>query len=312
LLIGAICLVVEWPLVLASLLQAEIVWMLAALACVQVQVVLSAERWRLTALRLGCHLSRTHAVGEYYLATLLNQLLPGGVAGDLLRVARNGRRTGSASSARSVASMPRMAQSVVVERLAGQLALFIVLIFGMAAWPLLSDEAVPRAGWLAVFALCGLALVVVVTVRLIAYRASGRVRAAIEQFGPDLRRCWFEDRAWRRQVPLGLLISLSYVAVFLIVGRAIGETLPPAAWLLIVPLTLFGMLLPVGIGGWGVREAVAAVLWPLAGLSAEAGVATGILYGIVSLVGSLPGAFRLLPRVGLRMSRTKSSTSRGR
>src|SRR3546814_13404904 len=56
---------------------------------VQSQIVLSAMRWRFTAGRLGMRLTRGRAVGEYYVATFLNQVLPGGVAGDALRTWRN-------------------------------------------------------------------------------------------------------------------------------------------------------------------------------------------------------------------------------
>lgn len=304
--------VVDWPQVVASLLRAEPGWLLVAFVSVQVQVILSAERWRLTAERLGVRIERMHAVGEYYLASLLNQLLPGGVAGDLVRVARNSKHGTSLVAPTSTVSLTRMAQSVIVERLAGQLALLALLVSGMLIWPLLTGQPIPATGWFVVLLVCGSTALAMAGGRFIARRVGGKLRQAFEQFGPDLRRCWLNDGAWCLQLPLGLLISSSYIAVFVLAGLAIGEPLPVAAWLLVVPVTLFGMLLPIGIGGWGVREAVAAALWPLAGLSAEAGVATGILYGIVSLSGCLPGALWALPRFGSRMSATKSSTSSGR
>ena len=60
-------------------------WALAALALTVPQVVLSAWRWRLTARRIGLSLALWPAVREYYLATFLNQILPGGVLGDATR-----------------------------------------------------------------------------------------------------------------------------------------------------------------------------------------------------------------------------------
>src|SRR3546814_20020686 len=42
---------------------------------VQSQIVLSAMRWRFTAGRLGMRLTRGRAVGEYYVATFMNQRL---------------------------------------------------------------------------------------------------------------------------------------------------------------------------------------------------------------------------------------------
>src|SRR5690554_3146780 len=62
-----------------------------ALAVSVLQVVLSAWRWRYTAGRLGVSVPMTLAVREYYLATFLNQVLPGGVVGDVNRAWRHSR-----------------------------------------------------------------------------------------------------------------------------------------------------------------------------------------------------------------------------
>jgi uncharacterized membrane protein YbhN (UPF0104 family) len=48
-----------------------------------------ASRWRLTLRQLGIELSQRRALREYALSILLNQLLPFGVAGDAVRVARH-------------------------------------------------------------------------------------------------------------------------------------------------------------------------------------------------------------------------------
>ena len=57
-------------------------WLLAALAVLSLQTVLSALRWRLTAGQLGILIDRATAVREYYLSQIVNQALPGGMLGD--------------------------------------------------------------------------------------------------------------------------------------------------------------------------------------------------------------------------------------
>ena len=81
------------------------------------QTVLSAMRWRLTARQLGQTIPLTRAIGEYYLAQVVNQSLPGGVVGDAGRAVR----------ARHQAGLRRAGAAVAIERLAGQVALFLVL-----------------------------------------------------------------------------------------------------------------------------------------------------------------------------------------
>jgi hypothetical protein len=54
------------------------------------------------------------------------------------------------------------------------------------------------------------------------------------------------------------------------------------------------MALPLSIGGWGPREGVAAWAFAAAGLTAAAGVTTAVIYGVLALVATLPGAVLLV------------------
>ena len=54
-------------------------------------------------------------------------------------------------------------------------------------------------------------------------------------------------------------------------------------------LVMLAMVLP-SVGGWGPREGVTAWAFGAAGLGAQRGVATAVVYGVMVLVASLPGA----------------------
>ena len=54
-------------------------------------------------------------------------------------------------------------------------------------------------------------------------------------------------------------------------------------------LVMLAMVLP-SVGGWGPREGVTAWAFGAAGLGAERGVATAVVYGVMVFVASLPGA----------------------
>ena len=79
---------------------------------------------------------------------------------------------------------------------------------------------------------------------------------------------------------------------------------------LIAPV-LMSMLIPVSIAGWGVREATAAGLWIVVGLTAEDGVAISAAYGLLVLLSSLPGALFLLTAGRDRTERLRPSESGG-
>lgn len=48
------------------------------------------------------------------------------------------------------------------------------------------------------------------------------------------------------------------------------------------------------VAGWGPREGVAAWAFGMAGLGAAAGVTASVVYGVMALVATLPGAVVLL------------------
>jgi len=195
-------------------------WLALALALGVPQVVLSAWRWRLTAGRLGVPLSLACAVREYYLATFLNQVLPGGILGDATRAWRHAREAGSTAAW----------AAVLIERLSGQLALALVAAAGVVASPAL--RALPgrlaahtnlptESGWVlagALIALAGGAVLAVKRQRPLAVRSLAALHHAL------LARA-----VLARQLGASLLVVASYVAVFLCCLRMIGVDTPFSA-----------------------------------------------------------------------------------
>ena len=251
-------------------------WFIATLLLVNAVTILSALRWRMTAAALDLHLPLGLAVREYYLAQFANQTLPGGVLGDASRALRS----------RHGGPLRRAAQAVVLERAAGQAGMAAVALGGAGA--MLVTQGAPAdlpgilwlpAGFLALLLVGGAAVALL--------GASGG------EGGWRLAAHTALIRRLPAQAALSLVIAALTVAAFATSARATGSLLMPVAAAFIVPLVLTAMLLPASIAGWGWREGAAAALFPLAGLTAEAGVAASIAFGIAVLLSALPGAFFL-------------------
>jgi glycosyltransferase 2 family protein len=269
---------------MAALARADPGLVLVGIGLVQAQVFLSSLRWKFTAGRLGLHLPLLRAAREYYVAVFLNQVLPGGVAGDAVRTYRN-RTHDAAGESRWRASL----RSVVLERAAGQVAFFVIAIAGLLAWPLFLPASVPEdvEALVAVPVLVFAALIAMVA--FAAMRGPRRIRRALSDIGPDIHSVFVRRGAWLCQAVLSLTIVSSYIAVFVVAGAALGVTIPAIGWFTIVPMVLLAMLIPISIGGWGLREGAAAALFPLVGIDASLALAIAILYGLINLAGSLPG-----------------------
>ena len=262
-------------------------WLAAALALGVPQVVLSAWRWRLTAARLGAHLPLGAAVREYYLATFLNQVLPGGVMGDATRAWRHARHARHVQCGGAAAW-----QAVVLERASGQLALLLVVLASLALSPALRSAvhgafSGPRP---TAAALAGL-LLALLALGLTLSRT--RLRVHLSQLRQAARQALLARGAFLPQLIASLLVVASYVGVYLCCMRMIGIDTPLATAAPLVPWVLLAMAIPLSIAGWGVREGAAALLWQAAGLDPAQGVAISISYGAVVLLSSLPGALML-------------------
>jgi uncharacterized membrane protein YbhN (UPF0104 family) len=109
-----------------------------------------------------------------------------------------------------------------------------------------------------------------------------------------MRNAAFDDGALRPRACVEIavasaLIVAGHAITFLIAARTAGTTAPIAQLLPLAMLAMMAMVLP-SVGGWGPREGVTAWAFGAAGLGAQHGVATGVVYGAMVLVASLPGA----------------------
>ena len=110
----------------------------------------------------------------------------------------------------------------------------------------------------------------------------------------DLRDGLLARRAWPGIVLASAVVVAGHTATFLIAARTAGSTASPVRMLPLALLVLLAMGVPTNIAGWGPREGVAAWAFGAAGLGAAQGVATAVVYGVLVLVASLPGAVVLV------------------
>lgn len=270
---------VDGPEAARSLAGADWRWLVLAFLALSAQTVLSALRWRLTARQLGIRIGTARAISEYYLSQIANQSLPGGVIGDAGRAVRS----------RGQAGMLAAGQAVVFERLAGQIALFLILaaaftttlaVPGGVAWP----------HWLAwpvaILLAAGICLLIVAAA---ASRLPGRAGRAVRRVRGALYRALAAPPVLPGQILLSAGTAMCNLAAFAFCARAVGVDLSLPAIAALVPLILFAMLIPFSISGWGFREGAAAALLPLAGAAPSDGLAASVAFGLSLILSVLPG-----------------------
>lgn len=271
----ALVLIVDVPATLNRLVAMDLRWIAVAVACFSAVTVLMAWRWQITAGQLGTSFRLGWAVREYYLSQLVNLYLPGGVLGDAGRVLRTPKGDGG---------LARAAHAVLIERLAGQVGLLLVALCGVIialvpggmVWP---EWLINGLIWAAcVIGVCGVLLVAILK------RAE-----PFRLFFQSVRTAFLARNVIFWQLLLSLGAALLMTAAFAACAYTTGTRLPLEAVLMLAPLILTAMMIPVSVGGWGLREGAAAALFPIVGASASAGVAAASAYGIALMIACLPG-----------------------
>ncbi len=272
LVLGCLVWWVEPRDILTRLAQTDVKWLGLGLVGLILSTLSMARRWQMTAQKLGLQISYPHALGEYYLSQFINSVLPGGVLGDV----------GRAFRIRHGGSLRLAAQSVIAERLIGQVAIFVITGLGLT----LAFVLPGGVDWPPVFALAlpGLALLCAVAVVVLCKIAA--TRAFMGLIWSLLRDAGIVGHAFLATVCL--IFSLYACA------RATGTIIPPEGWFTILPLILCAMIIPLSVAGWGWREAAAVAMVPMIGAQPDAGLALGLCYGALMLLAALPGVVILL------------------
>ncbi len=257
-----------------------------------------AWRWSLVARGLGVTLPLRTAVAHCYRSVFLNATLPGGVLGDVHRAVSHGRDVGDVG---------RGIRAVVLERTAGQVVQAAMALVVLSAFPSPVRPYMPIVTGVAV----AVAVVAVLAARVMPHRGVSRWARALRAARADIRDGLLARGNWLAITGASALVVAGHLATFLIAAHTAGAT---ASLLRLAPLTLLALLamgLPINVGGFGPREGVAAWAFGAAGLTADQGVATAVVYGALVLAASLPGVCVLLvPRLrGARQHRSTTVTA---
>jgi hypothetical protein len=189
------------------------------------------------------------------------------------------------SHGRDVSDVGLGLRAVAWERSAGQLVQVVLTVVVLLALPSPVHSYMPLVAIAVVVAACGIVLVAR------GRRGSGRSRwARVRRAAAgDIRDGLLARRAWLSIALASALVVGGHAVTFLIAARTAGTSAPPSRMLPLALLVMLAMVLP-SVAGWGPREGATAWVFGAAGLGAERGVATAVVYGVMVLVASLPGA----------------------
>ncbi|MCI0487821.1 MAG: flippase-like domain-containing protein [Blastocatellia bacterium] len=270
---------------------------------------LMALRWGMI-LKVRGHDIKTGRLFVYYLIGIFfSNFVPGGsVSGDVARLIYAGRDTGD---------RPFVLSTLVYERTVG---LFVLLMTGLGA--MLASRSSRPSGLLIYLIEAFLAAAFTALVLLMNKRVSSSlarlcrwagVKTKKEDFFPQAER-WGEAAARTLEAILvlrrypGMLAATALVSIAIrvvwslgcyVVALAMGLPLGPAVIFAFISLVDLIRLMPISIGGLGVREWALVVLFTNAGLAREQALMFSFLAFAPVMLSAVAGGILYISRAGL-------------
>ncbi len=273
---------VDVRLIVTEIGQAHWGWVLFAFGLVNASVVLRAYRWQILLVALHASVRFGRLVELYFAAGFFNSVLPSGLAGDVVR---------AVEAAHDVPA-DVAAGTVIVDRLTGLLALFVLALVALP-WrpPFFPVTLLAQIVVICVVGLAGgLILLQGGLVRQLGRRIPERVRPywrKIEQVLTAVAACGW--RAIGMALLVSVLFNLMQIAWWWAAGKALGYDVPVTIYFYTTPLMALATLMP-SIGGLGVRENLALLLFAPAGLAPGEAVTLSLLVFALERGSGLLGA----------------------
>ncbi|HSJ15414.1 MAG TPA: lysylphosphatidylglycerol synthase transmembrane domain-containing protein [Longimicrobiales bacterium] len=275
--------VLPWDQVRTAASRLTLTLYLTALAGFVAGHTLGAIKWRtLITASLGGGALGARATGACYGAGLFaNLFLPTVVGGDVVR---------ATLAARSLGRPEAVVLGSVADRLIDFASLGLLITAGaVVAGVELTGRALPVAGVLGFLVLAGATFTVPWVLRPLLAHLPGRVRRRARRMLVALRHISRRPAPALAAIALSLTMQALFIVISARLGSAVGAHAPLWAWFVAWPLAKVVAMLPVSLGGLGVRDAALAALLVPFGVPAAFGAVASLAWNAVVIGGALLG-----------------------
>lgn len=266
-------------------------------------IFINAVRWQILLKYLGYKYDLKLLSKLTFMSLFFNIYLPGGVIGDVARVAiLPGQKS---SKEERNAHLTKVAASVVTDRVAGMVGLMLLAFLGFViCYRLLSDSRIaPIFGSMVL-------LIIVIFATLFSKKTQRFIKKAfaspLRLFSPsksilknvlDALSVYRQNYSiFNKVIPLSILAHLCVVGYFFLLAQSIDIDIGFLKLVAFVPLIEFIAAIPISFGGAGIREAATILLFSSEGIPAAEAMSISLLSFIVILLLGAVGGILFLCR----------------
>jgi len=245
-------------------------------------VVIATFRWHTILSYLEIKIPYIETLRFQWIGFFFNQAMPSSIGGDAFRIYylyKNKYNLGNVTL------------SVLLDRVVGLIGLILLVIITL---PVLLSAINGLVGiWsLIIFAVMFMGGIVIfftmdqITVRFLHWK----IIRLIHSLAKHGRRILLSIRPGILLIIMSFIIHSFSIVSMLILSHGMGLEIELTSLIAVVPLATLLATIPVSIAGWGVREGAMVVGLGYQGVSSEYALALSVMYGILMLFVSLPGA----------------------
>lgn len=257
--------------------------LLEAIFLLILQIFFGAVRWRYIVSALNTAnsqiISWISMLKTFYISIFFNCCLPGTVGGDVVRVFL---------IKSDHTPLPTAISSVVIDRLIALLALGVM---GGITLPFLIDH-IPISGWLIIPAFllisaisCWILLNLERIISLVPLLSS---LTWLEHLLSNINKIIRTPRAALISLCYAILAHFAYSISAYILADSLGHPISIIESLTLIPWVMLISIIPISIGGWGLREAAMVFFLGLVGVPQAAALTISIQQGLMLILISLP------------------------
>lgn len=246
-----------------------------------------AVRWKVLLYFYQINASLIKLLEIMFVSNAVGHLLPSGVGSDIIRVYELSKNKGSSE---------KVLASVFLDRVFGLISMLLVAIF--AAW---YAHFTTQLGWLIPLFISFGVLMLPVAFFIIRFLLSKNINLNsnkkllmkvinfYNRFVTALQQTAIPTYGYYVILLLSILVQLIRSLVFMCIFIGLGSDIAMINYFVFIPIVFILMLVPISIGGLGVREtALYAFFGPL-GLSVATCTVAGIIFHALQLVMIIPG-----------------------
>jgi len=281
---------VSLPDIGRSLAGLNLAWVALAFSLHIFGLLISAYRWQILARAQGNEVPLGYLVKSYLVGTFFNNFLPTRFGGDVVRIWDGSKYSESLLKSSAI---------VVVERATGLVVLFLFALLA-SLFRLDMARQIPLIWVSLLVGLAGLLLAAFFLsppagrlINLLPGRGVwSRLKAKVLGFRDIILAYRHRPALFGQALAWALLLQLNVILYYFLIGRAFSLRVAFLDYFIFIPIVLLIQIIPVTIGGLGLRESAYIAVFAYYGVAARTAVsfslvadlAVGLLVGLIGAV----------------------------